>query len=120
MGGSSSENGLTTPQKENNLGGSSSSLDTNLGGSSLDGISITKQLRKLMDVMNYEFMSIAEIMEACQFKNKERFRENYITPALNEGLIERKYPDQPKHPYQRYRLTEKAMHLKYSQTSEEQ
>ena len=120
LGGSSSENGLTTLQKENNLGGSSSSLDTNLGGSSLDGISITKQLRKLMDVMNYEFMSIAEIMEACQFKNKERFRENYITPALNEGLIERKYPDQPKHPYQRYRLTEKAMHLKYSQTSEEQ
>ena len=109
LGGSSSKNGLTTTQKENNL-----------GGSSYDGISLTKQLHKLMDVMNYEFMSIAEIMEACQFKNKERFRENYITPALNEGLIERKYPDQPKHPYQRFRLTEKAMHLKYSQSSEEQ
>ena len=85
----------------------------------MDGNALTKQLRKLMDAMNYEFMSITEIMEACQFKNKERFRENYITPALNAGLIERKYPEQPKHPYQRFRLTEKAMHLKYSQSSEE-
>ena len=113
-GGSSTEDDRTTTQNGNNLGGSSASEDDISGGSSSTIIELTKQMRKLMDVMNYEFMSINEIMEACQFKNKERFRENYITPALNAGLIERKYPEQPKHPYQRFRLTEKAMHIKYS------
>ena len=115
LGGSSTENGLTTTQNGNDWGGSSTSEDDISGGSSSNIVGLTKQMRKLMDVMNYEFMSINEIMEACQFKNKERFRENYITPALNAGLIERKYPEQPKHPYQRFRLTEKAMHIKYSQ-----
>jgi len=113
-GGSSTEDDRTTTQNGNNLGGSSASEDDISEGSSSTIIELTKQMRKLMDVMNYEFMSINEIMEACQFKNKERFRENYITPALNAGLIERKYPEQPKHPYQRFRLTEKAMHIKYS------
>lgn len=115
LGGSSIENNLTTTPNGSNLGGSSTSTDIISGGSSSTVVELTKQMRKLMDVMNYEFMSINEIMEACQFKNKERFRENYITPALNAGLIERKYPEQPKHPYQRFRLTEKAMHFKYSQ-----
>ena len=119
LGGSSAEKDLTTTQNNSKLGGSSLQTDISSGGSSLDGNALTKQLRKLMDVMNYEFMSITEIMEACQFKNKERLRENYITPALNAGLIERKFPEQPKHPYQRFRLTEKAMHMKYSQSSEE-
>lgn len=31
-----------------------------------------------------------------------------IAPALEEGLIERLYPNQPKHPKQQYRLTETA------------
>ena len=119
LGGSSAEKDLTTTQNNSKLGGSSLQTDISSGGSSFDDNALTKQLRKLMDVMNYEFMSITEIMEACQFKNKERFRENYITPALNAGLIERKYPEQPKHPYQRFRLTEKAMHMKYSHSSEE-
>ena len=33
------------------------------------------------------------------------FRESYIAPALESGMIERLYPDHPKHPKQQYRLT---------------
>ena len=53
-------------------------------------------------------MSITEIMKACNLSSRKRSRENYVTPALEDGAIERKYPDQPNHPKQQYRLTEKA------------
>ena len=34
--------------------------------------------------------------------------DSYIAPALAYGSIERKYPEQPNHPKQMYRITEKA------------
>ncbi len=53
-------------------------------------------------------MSITEIMQICNLSSRKRTRENYVTPALGDGAIERKYPGQPNHPKQQYRLTEKA------------
>lgn len=44
-------------------------------------------------------------MGAFGYKDKKSFRENYITPALAEGIVERKYPDNPNHPHQKFRLT---------------
>ena len=64
--------------------------------------------------MNFEYLSALELMNLCGLKTRFRFRVNYLEPALKMGIIERKYPEQPNHPYQRYRLTEKAMHIKYS------
>ena len=58
--------------------------------------------------MSDEFMSIGEMMSSCQMKSRMRFRTTYVLPALEEGAIERKYPESPKHPKQQYRLTEKA------------
>lgn len=40
--------------------------------------------------------------------------DSYIAPALADGSIERKYPEQPNHPKQMYRLTEKAKNWKKS------
>jgi hypothetical protein len=39
-------------------------------------------------------------------------RQNYIQPALKQGLVELIYPDIPNHPQQKYRLTAKAERLK--------
>ena len=47
-------------------------------------------------------------MELCGIKHRMTFRDNYIHPALSDGSLERKYPDQPNHPKQKYRLTEQA------------
>ena len=79
----------------------------------------SKFVERILTVMNFEYLSIPEIMDKMGLKNRIYFNENYINPALKLGIIERKYPDQPFHPYQRFRLTEKAMHIKYSQSSEE-
>lgn len=53
-------------------------------------------------------MSMRDIADVCDIKDLKYFRESYIAPALEEGLIERLYPNQPKHPKQQYRLTETA------------
>ena len=49
-------------------------------------------------------MTMRDMADVCDIKDLKYFRESYITPALEEGLIER----QPKHPKQQYRLTEAA------------
>ena len=56
--------------------------------------------------MNDSYMTLKEIAELCGIRDLKYFRESYITPALEMGIIERLYPNQPKHPKQQYRLTE--------------
>ena len=68
----------------------------------------TNQVKVLIQSMSDEFMSIGDMMSSCQMKSRMRFRTTYVLPALEEGAIERKYPESPKHPKQQYRLTEKA------------
>lgn len=53
-------------------------------------------------------MSRKELQKVLQLKHEGNFRENYLEPALKEGLIQMKYPDSPNHPKQRYLLTEKG------------
>lgn len=62
--------------------------------------------------MSDDYMTMSEMMDACNMKSRMRFRDNYVTPALKDATIERKYPDQPNHPKQQYRLTEKAKEWK--------
>ncbi len=54
------------------------------------------------------------MMELIQLKHRPNFLENYLNPAIESGFIETLYPDQPNHPRQRYRLTEKAKEWKKS------
>ncbi|NPD92190.1 hypothetical protein HPS56_07470 [Prevotella sp. PMUR] len=58
--------------------------------------------------MGDSYMSMRDMADVCDIKDLKHFRESYITPALEEGLIERLYPNQPKHPKQKYKLTETA------------
>ena len=75
----------------------------------------TSQVQKLVQSMSDGYMSINDVMSSCGIKNLKKFRKNYVSPALEEGAIERKYPDNPHHPKQRYRLTEKAKAWKQKQ-----
>ena len=68
----------------------------------------TAQVEKLVLSMTSEYLSITEMMELCGINHRETFRKKYINPALEEEAIERMYAEQPYHPQQKYRLTEKA------------
>jgi len=50
-------------------------------------------------------MSRIKMQDLLGLRDKRNFRENYIEPALRDGLIRMKYPESPKHPKQRYLLT---------------
>lgn len=77
-------------------------------------------VEKLILSVTNEYMSMSEMMKKCGLKHRETFRTNYVLPALEDGAIEREYKEQPHHPKQRYRLTEKARFWKkkneYSQS----
>jgi ATP-dependent DNA helicase RecG len=63
----------------------------------------TTQVKKLLEVFVGE-MNRAEIQKSLNLNNREYVRLNYIQPALAQGVIELVYPDNPKHPRQKYRL----------------
>ncbi len=62
--------------------------------------------------MDEDYMALKDIMALFNLKSVKRFRENYLNPAISDGTIERLYPGQPKHPKQKYRLTEIAKEWK--------
>lgn len=63
----------------------------------------TTTAQQLLDVLGDKEMSRLEIMVALGLNNKNHFIKSYLKPALEADLIEPIYPDQPKHPKQKYR-----------------
>lgn len=53
-------------------------------------------------------MSSGDLRQALGIKHRPTFRENYLHPALNDGLIERTLPSKPNSRLQKYRLTAKG------------
>ena len=56
-----------------------------------------------------KFLSVREIMEALGLKGRDNFLKLYLTPALNNKLVTPLYPKSPKHPRQKYLLTQKGL-----------
>jgi hypothetical protein len=57
-------------------------------------------------------ITTARLMDKIHLKHRPTFIYSYIQPALKLGLIELVYSDNPNHPQQKYRLTEKAIKFK--------
>lgn len=68
----------------------------------------TDQVISLTKVLADKELSVKELMEALGLNHRPTFRNNYLHPALNEGYIAPIYPNQPNHPKQKYRLTDKG------------
>ena len=71
----------------------------------------TPQVELLIQKMGNSYMTMREMAEVCNIKDLKYFRESYIKPALDSGVIERLYPKHPKHPKQQYQLTKAAKEL---------
>jgi hypothetical protein len=57
-------------------------------------------------------MKRTEIQAALELRHEDHFRDNYLIPALQAGVIEMTRPDKPKSSRQRYRLTGKGLVVK--------
>lgn len=53
-----------------------------------------------------------EIQSALELKHRENFRDAYLNPAIEEGLVEMTLPDKPTSSKQSYRLTKKGLKKK--------
>ena len=71
----------------------------------------TQQVHDLVSIMNDNEYSVKEIMSILNLKDRANFLRNYLTPALDEGLVSMKFPERPKHPKQKYLLTSKGKTL---------
>ena len=63
---------------------------------------------------NKEPQKLAIIMEALALKHRPTFKNNYIAPALEAGLIAMTEPDSPRSPRQKYYITKVGNNLFHS------
>lgn len=68
----------------------------------------TPQAESLIGLIDENMYSVKEMMELTQLKDRKNFLTNYLDPSIDAGWVETLYPQQPKHPKQKYRLTEKG------------
>jgi ATP-dependent DNA helicase RecG len=71
--------------------------------------STSVEVQQLILILEGE-MNRLKIQEKMGLIHEGNFRDNYLVPAIGEGLIEMKYP-QKNHPRQQYRLTSKGLSL---------
>ena len=71
-------------------------LDWALAQISGDDAYLPEQVRRLLDVMEYDVpYTAAQIMAALGLKSKENLRKLYIGPAIEKGLVVMGMPDKP-------------------------
>ncbi|MGA1841649.1 MAG: Fic family protein [bacterium] len=68
---------------------------------------VTPQVNRLIRALHGE-MSRGDLMVAINLRDRMHFSNEYLTPALNEDLIEMTIPDKPRSRLQKYRLTERG------------
>lgn len=74
---------------------------------------VPEEVRRLMLILKGE-MKRTEIQEMLGLRHHENFRDNYLLPALDAGIVEMIFPENPEHPKQAYRLSKKGKALKRS------
>ena len=82
--------------------------DTTVVGHSTDQDSdqVTDQdepVQKLLGALGEEVLSASELMQRLGLLHRPTFRKNYLSPALEKGIVERTIPDKPNSKNQKYR-----------------
>ncbi|MDO4999736.1 MAG: cell filamentation protein Fic, partial [Bacteroidales bacterium] len=54
-------------------------------------------------------LSVKEIMQIVGLRDRENFMDYSLHPSIAGGYVRLRYPDKPRHPQQRYLLTENGM-----------
>ncbi|MDD2577011.1 MAG: Fic family protein [Bacteroidales bacterium] len=69
----------------------------------------SNEVHSLIEILAEQQLSIKEILAAMNLKDRENFMVNYLNPAMKEGFVVMLYPNSPKHPRQKYLLTDKGL-----------
>ena len=66
---------------------------------------------RLVKAIGNEQLSIKQMLERVDLKDRKNFIEYNLNPAISEGFVRMLYPDKPHHPRQKYLLTTKGVLL---------
>jgi Fic family protein len=69
-----------------------------------DTAQASDQVKRLIQNMELKEYSLTELMALLDLSHRATFQKNYLTPALEAGVVERTLPDKPKSPKQKYKL----------------
>lgn len=72
-------------------------------------ITVAETLKPLLLAIGADELSVKEMMEAMGLKGRANFVNTYLTPAIEQGLVRMRYPDNPRHPRQKYLLSVKGL-----------
>ena len=67
------------------------------------------KILSLIKVLGSQTLTLKEIMDGLNMKNRDNFMKNYLSPAIAEDYVAMLYPDVPRHRKQAYYLTEKGL-----------
>ena len=78
-------------------------LDTLIEGVNIQINHISIYVKKLFDVMDFEVRyTTTELMELLNMKSRNSFRENYLAPAIENGVVKMTFPNNPTSKNQTY------------------
>jgi len=63
---------------------------------------VSDQVKRLLIILDTKTLSALEIMQLLNLKHRTNFRNNYINPALESGLIMMTIPQNPNSRNQKY------------------
>ena len=66
---------------------------------------------RIVGLLGKEKLSIKELLQRANLKDRESFMNLYVNPAIKEGFVCLLHPDKPRHPRQKYLLTVKGILL---------
>ena len=70
---------------------------------------LSAPLTAIIKAIGTEQYSLKALMEKIGLKHRPTFITNYLTPAIQSGFVTLLYPNNPKHPRQKYLLTVKGL-----------
>lgn len=74
-----------------------------------NNIDVPNSLKTLLLAIATRELSVREMMENMGLKARANFLATYLTPAINQGLVRMRNPDNPRHPRQKYQLSAKGL-----------
>lgn len=68
-----------------------------------------ENIKRVIEVVGNQQLSVKHIMEALGLKSRDHFLKRYLRPTIDNGYLRLLYPDAPRSPRQKYLLTEKGL-----------
>lgn len=78
---------------------------------------VSPQVSEIIKAIGTAQYSLKALMEKIELKHRPTFVSNYLTPAIQDGFVTLLYPNNLKHPRQKYLLTVKGLAVFNSKTT---